>query len=134
MTEATLAPPDPALAARLLQRVAFRDRLPAGRLRPPVGILPGDIRSLSALFLHLAPQPNSLPGVNLTRLSEWVQDVLGDAALSAAIRDAVAASSCHVDGCMRVYELVAIRLAQAEAAAPVTPLRAEGVTEEGAAS
>jgi len=116
MTEATLAPPDPALAARLLQRVVFRDRLPAGRLRPPVGILPGDIRSLSALFLHLAPQPNSLPGVNLTRLSEWVQDVLGDAALSAAIRDAVAASSCHVDGCMRIYELVAVRLAQAEAA------------------
>ena len=116
MTEATLAPPDPALAARLLQRVAFRDRLPAGRLRPPVGILPGDIRSLSALFLHLAPQPNSLPGVNLTRLSEWVQDVLGDAALSAAIRDAVAASSCHVEGCMRVYELVAVRLAQAEVA------------------
>lgn len=116
MTPATLAPPDPALAARLLQRVAFRDRLTAGRLRPPVGILPGDIRSLSALFLHLAPQPNSLPGVNLTRLPEWVHGVLGDAALASAIRDAVAASNCHVDGCMRVYEVVAVRLAQAEAA------------------
>ena len=95
--------------------MAFRDRLPAGRFRPPVGLIPGDIRSLSALFLHLAPQPNSLPGVNLTRLSEWVRDVLGDAALAMAIRDAVDASSCHVEGCMRVYELVALRLAQADA-------------------
>ena len=117
MTAPALAPPDAVLAARLLQRVNFRDRLVAGRFRPPVGIMPGDIRSLSGLFLHLAPAPNSLPGVNLMRLSEWVRDVLGDTALATAIRDAAAASSCHVEGCMRVYELVALRLAQAEAAA-----------------
>ena len=112
MTPPALAPPDPALAARLLQRVAFRDRLPAGRFRPPVGLIPGDVRSLSSLFLHLAPQPNSLPGVNLSRLSGWVRDVLGDPSLAIAIRDAVDASRCHVEGCMRVYELVALRLAQ----------------------
>lgn len=115
MTPAALAPPDPALAARLLQRVAFRDRLPAGRFRPPVGLIPGDVRSLSSLFLHLAPQPDSLPGVNLSRLSGWVRDVLGDPSLAMAIRDAVDASSCHVEGCMRVYELVALRLAQVDA-------------------
>ena len=109
-----LDPPDAALAARLLQRVPFRDRLPAGRFRPPVGIIPGDVRSLSSLFLHLAPQPNSLPGVNLTRLPDWVRDALGDAALADAIRNAVQSSQSHVDGCLRVYELVAVRLAQAE--------------------
>ena len=109
-----LDPPDAALAARLLQRVPFRDRLPAGRFRPPVGIIPGDIRSLSSLFLHLAPQPNSLPGVNLTRLPDWVRDALGDAALADAIRNAVQSSQSHVDGCLRVYELVAVRLTQAE--------------------
>ena len=117
MTAPALAPPDAVLAARLLQRVNFRDRLVAGRFRPPVGIMPGEIRSLPGLFLHLAPAPNSLPGVNLMRLSEWVRDVLGDTELATAIRDAAAASSCHVEGCMRVYELVAMRLAQAEAAA-----------------
>jgi len=121
MPQPSFAPPEPALAARLLQRVAFGDRLPAGRLRPPVGIIPGDIRSLSSLFLHLAPQPNSLPGVNLARLEDWVRDVLGDAALSDAIREAVGASQSHVDGCLRVYELVAVRLAQAEAVAAGTP-------------
>ena len=114
MTAPALAPPDAVLAARLLQRVPFRDRLPAGRFRPPVGIMPGDIRSLSGLFLHLAPAPNSLPGVNLSRLSEWVRNVLGDTSLAIAIRDAVDASSCHVDRCMRVYELVALRLAQVD--------------------
>ena len=111
---AALDPPDAALAARLLQPVPFPDRLPAGRFRPPVGIIPGDIRSLSSLFLHLAPQPNSLPGVNLTRLPDWVRDALGDAALADAIRNAVRASQSHVDGCLRVYELVAVRLTQAE--------------------
>jgi hypothetical protein len=129
----SFAPPEPALAARLLQRVAFRDRLPAGRFRPPVGIIPGDIRSLSSLFLHLAPQPNSLPGVNLTRLPHWVRDVLGDATLADAIHEAVEASPSHVDGCLRVYELVAVRLTQAEAVAagtaPAEPVA--GSAEEG---
>ena len=120
MPPAPLEPPDAALAGRLLQRVAFRHRLPAGRFRPPVGIIPGDIRSLSSLFLHLAPQPNSLPGVNLTRLQDWVRDVLGDAALAEAIRNAVQASQSHVEGCLRVYELVALRLTQAEGVATHT--------------
>jgi hypothetical protein len=133
MAADTIAPPEPALAARLLQRVAFRDRLPAGRFRPPVGLIPGDIRSLSSLFLHLAPQPNSLPGVSLVRLPDWVRDVLGDAALADAIRETVSASQSHVDGCLRVYELVAIRLTQAEAVAaggPVDPAVGES-PEEG---
>ena len=121
MPQPAFVPPEPALAARLLQRVAFRDRLPAGRFRPPVGLVPGDIRSLSSLFLHLAPQPNSLPGVNLQRLTDWVRDVLGDAVLAEAIRGAAEASPSHVDGCLRVYELVAIRLAQAEEVASGTP-------------
>ena len=121
MTEpSALEPPDAELAGRLLQRVAFRDRLPAGRFRPPVGIIPGDIRSLSSLFLHLAPEPNSLPGVNLTRLQDWVRDVLGDATLADAIRNAVRASQSHVEGCLRVYELVALRLTQAEGVATHT--------------
>jgi hypothetical protein len=128
-----LEPPEAELAGRLLQRVAFRDRLPAGRLRPPVGIIPGDIRSLSSLFLHLAPQPNSLPGVNLQRLTDWVRDVLGDAALADAIRSEVQASQSHVEGCLRVYELVAVRLAQAEAVTPgASPVHAvEASAEEG---
>jgi hypothetical protein len=120
MPPSPLEPPDTALAERLLRRVPFSDRLPAGRLRPPVGIIPGDIRSLSSLFLHLAPQPNSLPGVNLTRLQDWVRDVLGDAALADAIRSAVQASQSHVEGCLRVYELVALRLTQAEGVATDT--------------
>jgi hypothetical protein len=133
MAAGAIAPPDQALAARLLQRVAFRDRLPAGRFRPPVGLVPGDVRSLSSLFLHLAPQPNSLPGVNLQRLPDWVRDVLGDPVLADAIRGAVESSHSHVDGCLRVYELVAVRLAQAEAVASGTSPahHVEASAEEG---
>jgi hypothetical protein len=133
MAAGAIAPPDPALAARLLQRVAFRDRLPAGRFRPPVGLVPGDVRSLSSLFLHLAPQPNSLPGVNLQRLPDWVRDTLGDPVLADAIRSAVEFSHSHVDGCLRVYELVAVRLAQAEAVASGTSAEhpVEASAEEG---
>jgi len=106
--------PDGDLANRILGEVPFDRRMPAGRFRPPVGILQGHVRSLSALFLHLAPDPSSLPGVNLKRLPDWIEGVVGDAELAARVREEVAASSCHVDGCLRVYELVAQRLAQAQ--------------------
>ena len=71
--------------------------------------------------------------MNLQRLPDWVRDVLGDAALADAIRTAVGSSPSHVDGCLRVYELVAVRLAQAEAVAsgppPAQPVEASA--EEG---
>ena len=59
--------------------------------------------------------------MNLQRLQDWVRDVLGDAVLADAIREAVGASQSHVDGCLRVYELVAVRLAQAEAVGAAMP-------------
>ena len=111
---AAMTPPDGELANRILGEVPFDRRMPAGRFRPPVGILQGHVRSLSALFLHLSPDPSSLPGVNLKRLPAWLEDAVGDAELAGRVREAVAASSCHVDGCLRVYELVAQRLAQAQ--------------------
>jgi hypothetical protein len=106
--------PDRALAARILAEVPYADRLPAGRFRPPVGILQGHVRSLSALFLHLSPQPSSLPGVNLKRLPDWIANVVGDEELADRVREAAAAATSHVNGCLKVYHLVGERLAQAE--------------------
>ncbi len=113
---AELATPGPGLAARILSEVPFEHRLPAGRFRPPAGILQGHVRSLPALFLHLSPQPSSIPGVNLKRLGDWIADVVGDAELAGHVRDAVTAATSHVDGCLRVYDLVGRRLVQAERA------------------
>jgi hypothetical protein len=123
----SMTAPDRDLAARILREVPFADRLPAGRFRPPVGILQGHVRSLPALFLHLSPQPSSLPGVNLTRLPDWIAYVVGDRELADRVREAAASATCHVDGCLKVYHLVAERIAQAEA---VVGSR----NEEGAAS
>lgn len=109
-----MAPPGAELAARILREVPYADRLPAGRFRPPVGILQGHVRSLPALFLHLSPQPSSLPGVSLKRLPDWIAGVIGDHELADRVREAAASATCHVDGCLKVYHLVGQRLAQAE--------------------
>ena len=52
--------PDQELAYKILSTVPYRDRLPAGRLMPPVGMLRGDVRSLHELRLLLTPDVRSL--------------------------------------------------------------------------
>ena len=121
----TLNDPSVEVAARILSEVPFADRLPAGRFRPPVGILQGHVRSVSALLLHLSPDPSSLPGVNLKRLPDWIGRVVGDGELAERVREAAAAATCHVDGCLRVYDLVGQRLAQAERVMANRPTPAE---------
>ena len=64
--------PSESLCRKILSPVPFKERLCAGRLKPPVGILPGDVRSLPELHQFLAPDVTSLPGINLKALPEWV--------------------------------------------------------------
>ena len=112
-----MTPPDVELARRLLASVPYAHRLPAGRLRPPVGIIPGNLRGLEEVYLHLAPDDRSLPGVNLAALAGWVGEVLGDTVLSDRIGRAVKAAPGYVAGCLAVYEIVGVRLAQARTVA-----------------
>ena len=116
MTPAPLPPPDAALARRLLAPVAWDDRLTVGRLRPPVGLLPSEVRGLVDLELFLAPDEAWLPGVDQGAMAAWVERVLGDAALAGALREACAAAPNFVDGCVRCYLMVRARAAQARAA------------------
>jgi hypothetical protein len=111
-----MTPPGKELVRRLLTTVTYTKRLPAGRLRPPVGIIPCDLRSLGEVHRHLAPDDRSLPGVSLAALAGWVRDVLGDQELSDRIDSAVTAAPGHVAGCLAVYDLVGRRLAQASEA------------------
>ena len=108
---------DPELALRILAPVPYRDRFPAGRLRPPVGITPGDVRSLPELHGFLAPEDGSLPGINLARLPAWVDRAIGDRELSDRVAEAVRSAGSYVEGCLRVYDLVGQRLEQAREAA-----------------
>ena len=112
-----MTPPDVELARRLLASVPYAHRLPAGRLRPPVGIIPGDLRSLKEVYLHLAPDDRSLPGVNLAALAGWVGEILGDTVLSDQISRAVKAATSYVVGCLAIHDLVGRRLDQARTVA-----------------
>jgi hypothetical protein len=105
--------PDEELSRRLLESVPYKDRLSAGRLLPPVGIVPGDVRSLRELHLLLAPDDRSLPGVNLRALADWVGGIIGDGTLANEIRIITREAGSYVERCMKVYELVGLRLTQA---------------------
>lgn len=111
-----MAIPDEALARRILAAVPYAERFPAGRLRPPVGIMPGTVRSLPELHLFLAPDDRTLPGVNLTALADWIENAVGDPELARELRTKTANAASYVEGCLMTYELVGARLVQARAA------------------
>jgi hypothetical protein len=111
---ARLSPPNDELAMRILQAVPYKDRIPAGRLTPRMGITRGSVRGLPELHLYLAPNNRTLPGINLDRLADWIEQVIRDPELAGAVRAATRAAGSYVDGCMKVYELVGLRLDQAK--------------------
>jgi len=80
---------------------------------PPVGMLRADVRSLRELHLLLAPDDRSLPGVNFSGLADWVERVIGDGELAEALRKTAENPGSYVDRCLKVYELVGLRLEQA---------------------
>jgi hypothetical protein len=108
-----MTPPGKELSLRLLDRVSYGDRLAAGRLLPPVGIIPGHVRSLHELHLLLAPDVRSLPGINLSALADWLERILGDEELAHAVRVAARTAGSYAEGCLSVYELVGLRMKQA---------------------
>jgi hypothetical protein len=101
------------LSHKILGSVSYKNRLPAGRLKPPLGIIPGDVRSLPELHQFLSPDDAFLPGINLKALSEWIGGVIGDRELADSVQKIVNASVSYVEGCVKVYEVVGYRLDQA---------------------
>ena len=108
-----LDPPNEVLSRKILTPVTFKERFPAGRLKPPVGIIGGDVRSLVELHLFLEPDEATLPGIDLQTLPDWIAQSIGDPELAESIRAVVGAQNNYVEGCQKVYELVAHRLKQA---------------------
>lgn len=105
--------PDLHLANKILSTVAYPRRLRVGKLRPPIGMLRFDVRSLSELHLHLAPDDRSLPGIALKALVEWIRIEISDEDLSLRIREDLAKSPSYAAACVKVYDLVGRRLVQA---------------------
>lgn len=105
--------PDGKLSLKILTPVHYRDRLLAGRLTPPVGIISGDVRSLSQLHSFLAPDIQSLAGINLRELKEWIETVIGDNKLAESVGIIINESVSYAETCVNIYELVGYRLDQA---------------------
>lgn len=100
-------------ARRLLAMVPHARRFPIGHLRPPTGVIPGFVRSLGELEFVLAPQSDSLPGVHMERLADWIENDVGDPAGATEVRDAAAAAPSYVEACMAVYERIRDRVESA---------------------
>lgn len=105
--------PDRALAQKILSTVPYPQRLRVGKLRPPVGMLRFDVRSLRELHLHLAPDERSLPGIDLKALVGWIREELKDEELSLRVRDALEVTPSYAAACVTTFDLVGHRLEQA---------------------
>ena len=116
---ATLPSPSPSDAARLLAVVPWADRLRAGRMKPPIGLVRNDVRSLQELELLLEPAPATLPGLDFAAAAAWVEGTIGDAPLAAAMRGEAARVASYVERCQGLHAILARRVAQLrDAAAP----------------
>ncbi len=100
-------------ARRLLALVPHDRRFPVGQFRPPSGVIPGFVRGFAELEFVLLPQKYSLPGVDIQRLADWIENDVGDPEGAAQVRDARAGASSYVDACMAAYERVRDRVASA---------------------
>ena len=95
---ATLPPPSPSDAARMLAVVPWADRLRAGRMKPPIGLIRNDVRSLQELELLLEPAPSTLPGIDFVSAAAWVEATIGDAALASVMREEAARDASYDRG------------------------------------
>jgi hypothetical protein len=110
----------------MLAVVPWADRLRAGRMKPPIGLVRNDVRSLQELELLLEPTPSTLPGLDFAAAAAWVETVIGDAALAAAIREEAARDASYVQRCLGLHAIVRHRVSQVrEAAAAAATLAAK---------
>ena len=127
-----LPPPSPSDAARMLAVVPWADRLRAGRMKPPIGLIRNDVRSLQELELLLEPAPSTLPGLDFAAAAAWVEATIGDAPLAAAMREEAARDASYVDRCQGLHAIVKQRVAQVREAAAPAGAAAEAPAEKEA--
>jgi hypothetical protein len=51
--------------------------------------------------------------VNFNALVDWVERVIGDRGLADALRKTTENTASYVEGCLKMYELIGLRLTQA---------------------
>lgn len=110
-----LPEPDHRLAKHVMRTVPYRGRFEAGRMMPRTGISPVPVRSLQQVRMLLAPRKDVLPGINFEALAQWLRISLGDHALADAVLMAAGEAYSYVECCIKIYEIINLRLDQAKA-------------------
>jgi hypothetical protein len=119
-----LSQPSEELAAKLLGKVSFEDRLEVTRF----AAMAGDIRSWvytlqdAAKFLHMSRiedlvQIGGRGGIGYIHppaLQRWVRDVFRDEELASAIQEEIEAGSCYAERMVGIKRLLEQRLAQCQ--------------------
>lgn len=119
---AKLPEPSKDIAARILAEVPFDRRLMGFRMTPRAGNTPMALYAFeeAVKFLHVDSLEDLLtPGgkgsvgyIDLGALKEWVEEVMGDKDLAAAIGEVIAEDSNYHDQANTVQGLMAERLSQ----------------------
>ena len=107
---------DAGTAQRVLARVTHDRRFPVGRLVPPVGLLASSVRGLEELVLALRPEPQSLAGIHLERLADWIENEVGAPEGAAQVREALGTAPSYVEACMAVHDRIEERVRLARTA------------------
>ena len=94
-------------------------------MKPPIGLIRNDVRSLQELELLLEPAPSTLPGLDFASAAARVETVIGDAALAAAMREEAARDASYVQRCLGLHAIVRRRVEQVREAARAAGALAE---------
>ncbi len=109
----TLSMPDEHLAARVLREVEFEQRLVGYRMRERTGPIPASLYSFEEI-VHLLN--DKCPYVSLPQLKRWIENVMEDAELGAAVAAAIQEETNDLDRFSRIKDLMAERLCQCKRA------------------
>jgi hypothetical protein len=121
-----LSEPSRELAARILAKVGFEERLVGARMTPMSGVQEypmyrfreavNFLQVRSAREVVVAGPSASIPYVDPNILGKWVEEVFADTELAEAIREVVDGGGNCMDTIGRVSDLMRRRLEQCEAA------------------
>ncbi len=108
-------PPSVEDATRFLAKVPHWQRMPMGRMNWPSGLFQTPARSLNEVYFGLFCNAKQTPAVHVPTLVAWVDEVVGDHELAAALANCEC--DCYVSHCDELRDIVGARLVQLRAIA-----------------
>lgn len=96
----------------LLRTLDYDDWLTAALVFPPKSMVKQSIRSLEQLQWLLQPSANSFPSVQLTKMTEWVEQAVGDRELASELTVICQEQKSYKARCLAAYDRIKTRCEQ----------------------